>query len=249
MEQKNCIKSTRKAPAVAALPAALLFFGLVCAARAQWVPPEVEVTKISVKSYAHIEEDETVVGTETELSALRAKSSASEDIARIRVVFKGKWFRGADYLAREKAAALGANYLVLLQSTGEEELGAGAVRAYRAVRLLDFNQNPLYTRPGERPPSPPQSSAPAWNPAQPAPAEQVKTPPGGHRHFAWAWRRDPYLVSHLAVFNPASAGKDETEELKAYVRENLPEKYYKKLLRALKKPASITVDFTNREIK
>ena len=226
-----------------------LVLALAPGAAAQWVPPEVEVTKISAKEYPHIEEDETSVGTETELSTLRAKSASSEEIARIRISFKGKWYRGADYLAREKAAALGANYLVLLQSAGSEDLGAGAVRAYKAVRLLNFNQAPLYIRPGERPPAPQQSAVPARDYAQPAPADEVKTPAGGHQHFSWAWRKNAYMLSHVAVFDPAGAGKDETEELKSYVRENLPGKYYTKLLRALKKRNRITVDFGNREIR
>ena len=106
------------------LKALLLALALAPAASAQWVPPDIEVNRLSAGEYAHIEEDETVVGTEQDLSALQAKSAASENIAGIRVVFKGKWFQGADYLAREKAAALGANYLVLVKSIGDEDLGA-----------------------------------------------------------------------------------------------------------------------------
>ncbi|MDQ7774042.1 MAG: hypothetical protein RDU13_11045 [Elusimicrobiales bacterium] len=228
--------------------AVLLTPALACAARAQWVPPEVEVTPLSAARYPHIEEDETSSGTEAGLSALKAKSAASEDIARIKVLFKGKWFQGADYLAREKAAALGANYLILLQSTGDEDLGAGAVRTYRAVRLLDFNGAPLYVRQETRPSYQPQPAAPlAENPQAALPAAGAQA--GGHKHFAWVWRKDAHKLSHLAVFDPARAAKADTEELKSYVRENFPAKEYQKLLRSFKKNSRFTVDLNKREIR
>lgn len=228
--------------------AAFLVAVTVCGAQAQWVPPEVEVTALSAGRYQHIEEDETVSGTETELSSLKAKSASSEDIARIRVVFKGKWYQGADYLAREKAAALGANYLVLLQSSGDEDLGAGAVRTYRAVRLLDFNAAPLYVRQEAGAVSPAQPAAPA-HVEPPAAAAAPGGEAGGHRHFDWAWRPGAHKLSHVAVFDPARAGKAETEELKSYVRETFKKKEYAKLLRALKKGTRFPVDIGNREIR
>jgi len=227
--------------------AAFLVAVTVCSARAQWVPPEVQVTPLSARQYQHTEEDETVSGTETELSSLKAKSASSEDIARIRVVSKGMWFQSADYLAREKAAALGANYLVLLQAAGDESLGAGAVKSYRAVRLLGFNGAPLYIRQEARPSYQQPPAATAGEILQPAASPQNQA--GGHQHFAWVWRKGPHKLLHLAVFDPAKAAKAETEELKSYVRENFPQKEYQELMRSLKKGARFTVDLNKGEIR
>lgn len=234
-------------PELRLLYATLLIPALAGAAPAQWVPPEVEVTAISSSRYPHIEEDETASGTEAELSSLKTKSASSEDIARIKVVSKGRWFQGADYLAREKAAALGANYLVLVQASGDEDLGAGAVRTYRAVRLLSFNGAPLYIRQEARPSYQPQSAAPSGESLQAAPAAQNQAV--GHKHFSWVWRKGPHKSVHLAVFDPARAAKAEMEELKSYVRENFHEKEYPKLLRSLKKGARFTVDLNKGEIR
>lgn len=230
--------------------AALLPSALAGGAAAQWVPPEVTVNKISAGQYPHVEEDEAVVVTEAELSALRAKSASPEEMAEIRVVFKGKWYQSAEYLAREKAAALGANYLVLRQSAGDEDLGAGALRSYRALRLLDFQGKPLYQpQPGQA--AVPRSAPPAFTPA-PAlstPAEKKPAAPEGHRHFAWAWRAQPSVLSHAAVFDPAAAGAAETAELAEYVRENFGAAKAGKLKRLLKKGAPVTIDFLAREVR
>lgn len=227
----------------------LLALALAPGASAQWVPPDIEINKLSTREYAHIEEDETVVGTELDLSALKVKSAASEDIAGIRVVFKGKWFQGADYLAREKAAALGANYLVLVRSIGDEDLGAGAVRAYRAVRLTDVNKRPLYVKPPEQPVSPAQPAAqynaPPQNPAAPAAA----APEGSHAHFTWAWGSGAYMLSNSAVFDTALAESGDIEELKQYVLENFGSRERKKLLAAVKKHSRLIVDFKKKELR
>lgn len=237
--------------AVAALVlAALLPAALAGGAAAQWVPPEVTVNKISAGQYPHVEEDEAVVVTEAELSALRAKSASLEELADIQVAFKGKWFQSAEYLAREKAAAMGANYLVLRLSAGDEDLGAGAQRSYRALRLLDFHGKPLYKpQPGQA--AVPMSAPPAFTPA-PAlsqPAEKKPAAPEGHRHFAWAWRVHPSVLSHAAFFDPAAAGPGEAAELREYVREGFGVRQSAKLERLLKKGAPVTIDFLAREVK
>ncbi|MDD2806818.1 MAG: hypothetical protein PHV33_14805 [Elusimicrobiales bacterium] len=227
----------------------LLALALAPGAAAQWVPPDIEVTRLSAGEYAHIEEDETVVGTEYDLSALKAKSAASEDVAGIRVVFKGKWFQGADYLAREKAAALGANYLVLVKSIGDEDLGAGAARSYRAVRLTGFNKRPLYIKPPEQSFSPAQPAAQYNAPPQNPAAPEAAAPEGGHAHFTWAWGSGAYALSNSAVFDTVLAESGDIEELKQYVRENFGSGERKKLLAAVKKRSRIIVDFKKKEVR
>ena len=240
---------TKRLAGAALVWAALLPAVLAGGAAAQWVPPEVEVKKISSGQYPHIEEDEAVAVTEAELSNLRAKSASAEEIADIRVAFKGKWYQSAEYLAREKAAALGANYLVLRQSAGDEDLGAGALRSYRALRLKDFYGKPLYL-PQSGQAAAPRPVPPAF-PAAPAAAPPAgdKTIAQGHRHFAWAWRAQPSVLSHTAVFDPAAAGPGEAGELAKYVRENFNAAQAAKLGRLLKKGAPVTVDFLAREVQ
>lgn len=228
--------------------AALLPAALPGLAAAQWVPPGVEVTKISAGQYRHVEEDEAVVVTEAEVASLRAKSASAEEIADIRVAFKGKWYQSAEYLAREKAAAMGANYLVLRQSAGDEDLGAGALRSYRALRLIDFYGKPLYQpQPGQA--AAPRPAPPAFTAAPAAPVTEKKPSPERHRHFAWVWRAHPSVLSHTAVFDPAAAGPAEAGELAKYVRENFGAAAADKLERLLKKGAPVTVDFLAREVK
>ena len=241
--------ANRRFAGAALVLAALLPAALAGGAAAQWVPPEVAVNKISAGQYPHVEEDEAVVVTEAELSALRAKSASLEEMAEIRVVFKGKWYQSAEYLAREKAAALGANYLVLRRSAGDEDLGAGALRSYRALRLLDFQGKPLYQpQPGQA--AVPRSAPPALTPAPaPPPAEKKPAAPEGHRHFAWAWRAHPSVLSHAAVFDPAAAGTGEAAELREYVRERFGGRQSAKLERLLKKGAPVTIDFLAREVR
>jgi len=227
----------------------LLALVLAPGAAAQWVPPDIEVTKLSARDYTHIEEDETVMGTEAELLTLQAKSASSENIAGIRVVFKGKWFQGADYLAREKAAALGANYLVLVRSVGDEDLGAGALRVYRAVRLLGFNKKPLYIKPPDRSfaPAPPaaQYSTPPQSPAEPVTSARSDE----HRHFEWAWGNGAYMLSSSAGVDTALAGAEDIAELKRYVLENFGSREHKKLLAAVKKRSKIFLDFKKKEVR
>lgn len=227
----------------------LLALALAPGASAQWVPPDIEVNRLSTREYAHIEEDEAVVGTEMGLSALKVKSAASEDIAGIRVGFKGKWFQGADYLAREKAAALGANYLVLVKSIGDEDLGAGAVRSYRAVRLIDFNKRPLYVKPPEQSFSPAQPAAQYNSPPQTPAAPVAAAPEGNHTHFTWPWGSNVYMLSNSAAFDTALAESDDIEELKKYVKENFGSGERKKLLAAVKKRSRIIVDFKKKEVR
>lgn len=244
-----CWKSGRLAGAAPVL-AALLLAALAGGAAAQWVPPEIEVARVSAGQYPHVEEDEAVVVTEAELSSLRTKSASSEEIADIRVAFKGKWYQSAEYLAREKAASLGANYLVLRRSAGDEDLGAGALRSYRALRLTDFYGKPLYQpQPGQA--SAPRSAPPAFTAAAAPlpPPEKKAASPEGHRHFAWVWRAHPSVLSHTAVFDPAAAGAGEGAELAEYVRENFGAAQAGKLERLLKKGSPVTIDFLAREVK
>lgn len=117
------------------------------AASAQFVEPEVGVRRLSGKEYPPVAEDEASLMSSDEFYKLRNMVFSVEDVAVLRITFKGRWYRSADYLAREKAAALGANGLVLVESVGREDIGFGATRAYRAFRMTDSYGRRIYTSP------------------------------------------------------------------------------------------------------
>ena len=238
------------------IPGAITFSIAILSAApiaAQYVEPDVEVKKISGKDYAHEEEDEPVIVSPMEFNRLQNKAAGSEDIATIRIVFKGKWHKPADHLAKERAAALGANCLVLQESIGIEDWGAGTIRAYKAVRLTNLTGRPIYTKPSdEPPPANPSTTAPAspsiTAPAMPTPPQETpptQAQPKVHRHFAWVWEGGDHILSHRLGFDASRAKKEELEQLSLYVRENFPAPEHGKLLRAYKKRSKIILDFRN----
>lgn len=235
----------------AALVAALL--GATPAA-AQYVEPEVAVQNLSEKTYPAVAEDEPSIMSTDEFYKLRNKSFLMEEIAAIRIVFKGKWYRSADYLAQEKAALLGANGLVLVESIGREELGAGAVRSYRVFRLANSAGRPIYTKPNEEaPPAKPPEASSGSPFIAPKPAEvasaALPVPRRKHRHFEWVWTKDSAVLSHRLGFDAALARKDELEQLKLYVRENFPAAEYRKLDKASEKRSKVLLEFVKRTLE
>ena len=225
------------------------------AVSAQYAEPDIEVKKITSKDYTHTEEDELVIVSPMEFSRLQNKTAGSEDIATIRIVFKGKWYKSADHLAQEKAAALGANCIILQESVGNEDWGAGAIRGYKAVRLTNMADRPIYTKPPEEPlqalppPAPPPAQAAAASPMPTQEDSTKQTQPKVHQHFAWVWEEGGHILSHRLGFDVSRAKKEELEQLRLYVQENFPASQYKKLLRAYKKRARIILDFTNWTIQ
>lgn len=212
-----------------------------------------EVRKLSKKEYSSIAEDEPAVMSTDEFYTLKRKVFSVEDVAVVRIAFKGKWYKSADYLAREKAAALGANGLVLVESLGQEDRGAGASRTYLAIRFTDSASRPVYTTPASEPVSQTrteaaQAPAPFWaQPAQtPAPPP---TPPKKHRHFDWVWMHDASVLSHRLGFDASLAAKEERAQLKLYVRENFPAGQEKKLVEAYGKRSRVVLDFVKRTVE
>lgn len=218
---------------------------------AQMAPPDVEVKTLSERRYSHIEEDEPAVGTEMELASLRVRSADYDELAVIKVAFKGKWYQSADAIAREKAAALGANYLALQQSIGKEEWGTGAVKVYKAVRLTDFSGGPSYTKPPDDPlpqqakPAPPSAGVPS---ASVAPVSSPPAEPLRHRHFVWVWQDGPHQVSHRIVFDPSQATARDLQELEHYVARNFSRMSLRTLRAALKKGALLEIDLKGRAL-
>ncbi|UPT75486.1 MAG: hypothetical protein M0D55_07345 [Elusimicrobiota bacterium] len=212
------------------------------------------VQKLSEKTYPAVAEDEPSIMSTDEFYKLRNKSFSMEEIASIRVVFKGKWYRSADYLAREKAASLGANGLLPVESIGREDIGFGASMTYRAFRFTDTFGRPFYTKPDSEAPSakPPEaSSGSPFIAPKPAAAASVAppAPPRKHRHFDWVWTKDSSVLSHRLGFDTASASKDELEQLKLYVRENFSAAEYKKLDKASEKRSKVMLEFVKRTLE
>lgn len=223
-------------------------------ASAQYVEPEVEVRKLSEKKYSAVAEDEASIMSSDEFYRMRNKVFAVEDVAVVRIAFKGKWYKSADYLAREKAALLGANGLVLVESLGREDLGVGATRTYKAFRMTNSFGSAIYTKPDEEtPPAKPPEASPGSPFIMPKAAEPASAAPPAplrkHRHFDWVWTKDASVLSHRLGFDPARASKNELGQLKLYVRENFPAAEYKKLLRASGKRSKVVLDFVKRTIE
>lgn len=232
---------------------AILALLLPLSASAQFVEPEVQMRRLSEKEYPAVAEDEPAIMSADEFYRSRSKVFSVEEVAVVRVSFKGRWYRSADYLAREKAASLGANGLVLVESVGREDLGAGAVRSYRAFRLSDSFGRAVYTKPAEEAPraKPPETAA---RPAEvPKPAEDAAASPAvprrKHRHFEWVWTHDASVLSHRLGFDAAQASQDEREQLKLYVRENFPAAEYGKLVKALAARSKVVLDFMNGKVE
>lgn len=227
---------------------AVLAFMLPLSASAQFVEPEVQVQRLSEKEHSAVAEDEPSVMSADEFYRSRSGVFSVEEVAVIRVAFKGRWYRSADYLAREKAAALGANGLVLVESVGREDLGAGAVRSYRAFRLSDSFGRAVYTKPEEGPRAkPPESVAPVEKP-RPAAAAPPATR-RRHRHFDWVWTHDASVLSHRLGFDAAGASEEERNQLRLYVRENFPGAEYGKLVKALTARSKVVLDFVNGKVE
>lgn len=224
------------------------------AASAQFVEPEVQVQRLSEKVHSPIAEDEPAIMSTDEFYKLRTKVFSLEEVAVVRIVFKGQWYKSADYLAREKASALGANGLVLVESLGQEDRGAGATRTYRAFRFTDPAGRPVYTTPASEPVS--QTRAEAAQPPAPFWAQPAQTasapppaPPKTHRHFDWVWMHDASVLSHRVGFDASRAAKDELAQLKLYVRENFPAEQEKKLVKAYGKRSRVVLDFVKRTVE
>lgn len=230
-----------------------LAFLIPLTASAQFVEPELQVQRLSTKEHTPVAEDEPSLMSADEFYRLRNKVFSVEEVAVVRIVFKGKWYKSADYLAREKAALLGANGLVLVESVGREDL-SGAIRTYRAFRLTNSFGRAIYTKPDEAAPPANPPETPASSPAAtPKTAEAASAAPPAprrkHLHFDWVWTHDAALLSHRLGFDSARASKDELEQLKLYVRENFPAAEYKKLLRACAARSKVVLDFVNGKVE
>lgn len=234
-------------PLIAAL--ALL---LPLAASAQYAEPEVQVQRLSAKEHPPLAEDEPSLLSPDEFYRLKSNAS-TEEVAVIRIAFKGRWYRSADYLAREKAAALGANALVLVESLGREESGAGATRAYRAFRFANSAGRAVYTTPAEETPPVNREAPPADPVAAPQQPETASAPPPAprrkHRHFDWVWEKNASVLSHRLGFDASLASKEDWEQLKLYVRENFPAAEYGKLAEARGRRSKVVLDFVKGTVE
>ena len=231
-----------------------LAFLISLSASAQYVEPDLQVQKLSAKEHPSIAEDEPSIMSADEFYGLRNKVFSVEDIAVFRFVFKGQWYKSADYLAREKAALLGANGLVLVESIGREDVGVGAIRTYKVFRLTNSSGRPIYTKPAEEAPQAmPLETSAASPAATPKPAEAASAAPlvasRTHRHFDWVWTHDASVLSHRLGFDASRASKDELEQLKLYVRENFPATEYRKLTKSAGKRSKVMLDFVKWTIE
>ncbi len=225
---------------------------LPLAASAQSAEPEVQVRRVSANEHSPVAEDEPSVMGADEFYLLRGKVPFVDEVAVIRISFKGKWHKSADYLAREKAASLGANGLVLVESVGREDL-PGAIRSYRAFRLSDSFGRAVYMKPAEEGPRAKPTEAAASPAEAPKPVDVAAASPPAprreHRHFEWVWAHDASVLSHRLGFDAASASRGEREQLKLYVRENFPAAGYGKLAKALAASQKVVLDFVKGKVE
>lgn len=227
-------------------------------ARAQlvWTPPDVTVEMLTKAGYERVPPDEVAFadpsGFAERLAELQRNNVLRrEDIALIRVVIRGQWFLSAETTAKEKAASLGANFLILEASLGGEEY-TGSSRLYRAVRLQRDNGLAVYTRPREAVEGPRgsrsasgASAAPAFGPLKkPAPSEA----PSAEEELAWLWHDRQFILSHRLGVDLSSIADPAWRDLEHTVRARFPRAEHEKLVACYQSGAKITLDLKKKTL-
>ncbi|MDP3542373.1 MAG: hypothetical protein Q8T11_07905 [Elusimicrobiota bacterium] len=221
-----------------------------------WTPPDVTAEMLTKAGYERVPPDEVAVadltGFAERLDELRRNDGIRrEDIALIRVVIRGQWFLSAETTAKEKAASLGANFLVLEASLGGEEY-VGSSRMYRAVRLQRYNGLAVFTRSREAVEGPRASRSESVAPAGPAfgplkkaaPAEA----PSAEEELAWLWHDRQFILSHRLGVDLSSIADPAWRDLEHTVRARFPKAEHEKLVACYQSGAEITLDLKKKTL-
>lgn len=213
------------------------------------------VDSLTSAGHARVPPDEVEAGDAdafaARLQALQERGGVQrQDIAIIRVVVRGQWFLSAETTAKEQAASLGANFLILEASLGGEEY-AGSARVYRAVRLQQYGGLAVYTRPREavegksraRPASPAPALRPLKRPALPPPP-----PPQAQDELGWVWLNQKFIVSHRLGVDLSAIDEASWRNLEHTVRARFPKSEHDKLTMCYRNGSKITVDLMQKKL-
>lgn len=94
--------------------------------------PEVEVTPILKEKRPHMAASNVAVA---DCYTTTLPGAQREEVALVKVTVPGPWERSAQHLAREKAAELGANCLLLVASFGKDNAQYPVSQSYKAFRV------------------------------------------------------------------------------------------------------------------
>lgn len=235
------------------LSTVLLFAAASAAQPVEWIPPEIVVESLTRVSHPKLPVDEVAIGDAAGLEALqydlqRKAGVRQEDIALIRVIVRGQWFFTLEDSVKERAAALGANYLVFLQSFGNENL-PGAYRIYRAVRLQRYDGLPAYTLPPQAVETPPRARASRSSLPEPARwKSSLRPPPRKREPLDWLWRDYGFVLSHRLVVDLSKLPARAWRELDRVVRAHFPREARAVLLQSHKNGARVVIDMRQRKL-
>lgn len=217
-----------------------------------WTPPGVTTDLLTKGANSRLPPDEVEVagpsGFAERLQALQEKGGVQrQDIATIRVEIRGQWFISAEVVAKEKAASLGANFIVLEASLGGEEY-VGSSRVYRAVRLQRYDGLPVFTRTRDavegarasRTPSP----APAFAPIK------TRTSPmhEPEEELGWLWRNHPFVLSNRLGVDLSGIRGPAWNDLENTVRLRFPKDEHDKLVICYQRGSKIVLDLKRKTL-
>lgn len=220
-----------------------------------WTPHGVETNPLIKGAFARVPPDEVEVagpsGFAERLQTLQQNGGVQrQDIAMVRVEVRGQWFLSLETTAREKAAALGANFLVTESAQGGEEY-PGSFRLYRAVRLQRYDGLAVYTRPreaveGARPgrARAAQASAPAFQPLKP----KVIPPSEPREDLEWLWFNRGYIVSHRLGVDLSGIAAPAWRDLENTVRSRFPKAEHAKLVDCYQRGSRIVLDLKRKTL-
>lgn len=235
----------------------LIFFVILSFADARafaqvWTPPGVTADLLTKGENSRLPPDEVEVagpsGFADRLQALQEKGGVQrQDIAMIRVEIRGQWFISAEVVAKEKAASLGANFIVLEASLGGEEY-VGSSRVYRAVRLQRYDGLPVFTRSREA-----VEGARASRTPPPAPAfAPIKTrvPPmhDTEEELEWLWRNHHFVLSNRMGVDLSDIAEPAWRDLENTVRLRFPKAEHEKLMSCYQRGSKVVLDLKRKSL-
>lgn len=232
--------------------AAALSFAPASAFAQTWEPHAVTVEPLTKARHSRLPPDEVDASDPAafadRLQALQQGAGIRrEDLAIIHVRVRGLWFLSVEAVAKERAAGLGANALVLEGAFGVED-HVGSTRIYRAVRLQRYDGLPVHTRSREAVEGPrggrAQAAAPAFQPLKrPAPPPVEPT-----EDLEWMWLDQQFIRSHRLGVDLAGIADPAWRDLENTVRVRFPRAEHEKLLACRQRGSKVVLDLMKRTL-
>lgn len=234
--------------------ALVLFFGEPASCQlAIWTPPKVTMERLSGTEHPRLPPDEVEAGDflvfSTRLNELQSGGSVQrQDIGTMRVETRGQWFLSVEAVAKEEAAKLGANFLILESSVGREEF-PGSTRIYRAVRLQTYGGLAVYTRSQEAVEGQKRGGTVAVNsPAQALKKPVIPKPVRRQDDFAWLWSNERFILSHRFGVNLRLLAPPAWKNLEHTIITRFPKSEHEKLRPCFHRGATISIDLKQEKL-